>query len=54
VEDAGGTPYIPFRGDFAGLGEEIAPNLPTAKATTWTKMFHLFAYQRDTFLSHYH
>ncbi|MGA2527979.1 MAG: transposase [Acidimicrobiales bacterium] len=53
VEDFGGTPYIPFRGDFAGLGEGIAPHLPTAKATTWTKMFHLFAYQRDTFLSHY-
>ena len=22
--------------------------------SAWTRMFHMFAYQRDTFLSHYH
>ncbi|HLN06484.1 MAG TPA: transposase [Acidimicrobiales bacterium] len=54
VEDAGGTSFIPFRGDFAGLAEGIAPHVPSAKTTTWTRMFHLFAYQRDTFLSRYH
>jgi hypothetical protein len=52
VEDLGGTPFIPFKGDIPALNE-VPPPLP-AKATTWTKMYHLFAYQRDTFLARYH
>jgi len=53
VGDLGGTPFIPFKGDIPAMHVEDAPTLP-AKATTWTKMYHLFAYQRDTFLSRYH
>ena len=59
IEDAGGTPYIPFKTSH-GDGSPIpavrggqAPTLP-GMAPAWTRMYHLFAYQRDTFLAHYH
>ena len=29
------------------------PALP-GMASAWTRMYHLFAFQRDTFLAHYH
>ena len=52
VEDAGGTPYIPFRGHIPAFNA-IQPSLPGTMSIFY-KMQHLFAYQRDTFLAHYH
>jgi len=52
VEDAGGTPYIPFRGHIPAFNA-IQPSLPGTMSIFY-KMQHMFAYQRDTFLSHYH
>ncbi len=40
----GGTPYIPFRTSV------IQPELENS---TWSKMYHLFAYQRDAWMEHY-
>ncbi len=51
VVDAGGTPYIPFKGVPALEG--IMPTI-SAETSVFYRMQHLFAYQRDTFLSHYH
>ena len=51
VEDAGGMPYLPPRGCPVRQGP--APQLP-ANADVWIRMYHLFAYNRDTFLSRYH
>ncbi len=56
VSDAGGTPFIPFKG-YGGqvpAMHSINPPLPGIEATAWVRMFHFFAYQRDTFLAHYH
>jgi Transposase DDE domain len=50
--DAGATPYIPFKGDVPSM-QGVAPALPE-KVTAWTRMYHMFVWQRDTFLSHYH
>jgi len=45
VRAAGATPYIPFKRN----------TLPVAEGTsTWAKMYHLFAYNRERFLGHYH
>jgi transposase len=52
VEDAGGTPYIPFKGGVPAL-TAVQPSLP-GTTSIFYKMQHLFAYQRDTFLAHYH
>jgi len=54
VADGGGTPYIPFKG--SGIPAVHNPNvtLPGIEASAWTRMYHQFAYQRDTFLSRYH
>lgn len=52
IADAGGTPFIPFKGTPAVPGMPIHQPLPWASA--WTKMYHMFSYQRDTFLSRYH
>ncbi|HEY5335052.1 MAG TPA: transposase, partial [Mycobacteriales bacterium] len=52
VEDAGGTPYIPYRGHIPAF-TAVQPSLPGTMHIFY-KMQHLFAYQRDTFLSHYH
>jgi hypothetical protein len=52
VPDAGGTPFIPFRGAPAIPG--LAPYQPLPWASTWRKMYHMFSYQRDTFLARYH
>jgi transposase len=51
VADAGATPYIPFRGGVPAL-QGIPPVAP--KGNAFLRMQYLFAYQRDTFLSHYH
>lgn len=55
VDAAGATPLIPFKGvpamtDAVLFGYEAAP----ASGDVWTRMYHLFAFQRDTFLSRYH
>lgn len=52
VADAGATPFIPFKGAPAVPGLAIHQPLPWASA--WVKMFHMFSYQRDTFLARYH
>lgn len=59
VMDAGATPFVPFKASRKGDGIPAvydggtAPPLP-ANASAWVKMYHYFAYQRDTFLTHYH
>jgi transposase len=52
VAEAGGTPFIPFKNSSAINAVPAYQPLPWAPA--WTKMYHMFAYQRDTFLSRYH
>ena len=57
VADGGGTPYVPFKATKGGAVPAIHnPNatLPGIEASAWTRMYHMFAYQRDTFLSRYH
>lgn len=44
VEKFGGTPYIPFKSNT---------RVPTGDGA-WERMYHLFAYERETFLSNYH
>jgi transposase len=53
VSDAGGTPFIPF---MARKGTRALPpeTLPGIETSAWVRMYHLFCYQRDTFLAHYH
>jgi transposase len=43
IEAVGAVPYIPFKSNNQGEG-------PAA----WRRMWHLFSYQRETFLAHYH
>jgi transposase len=52
VEELGGTPFIPFKNSSAI--NAIATHQPLPWASAWTKMYHLFAYQRDSFLTRYH
>jgi transposase len=54
VANIGATPYVPFK--EIPTGGVVDPNAPTpaADAPAWDRMYHLFALQRDTFLSHYH
>jgi transposase len=44
VEALGGLPFVPFKSN----------TLEPTKAGTWAKMYHLFAYERDAFMEHYH
>ncbi len=58
VADLGGTPFIPFR-EYRAMGKTATDRADAAQglpglSSAWAKMYHLFAYQRDTFLSHYH
>jgi transposase len=64
VADAGGTAFIPFK-NSRGLAGERGNNpvpavynpqatIPGIEMSAWTRMYHMFAYQRDTFLSRYH
>jgi transposase len=43
VEDAGATPYIPFKS-----------NATDSKGGIWARMFHFFSFKREEFLPHYH
>jgi hypothetical protein len=57
VEDLGGTPFVPFKA-YNGVAVPAVhdPNatLPGVGASAWVRMYHMFAYQRDTFLNRYH
>lgn len=44
VEALGGMPFVPFKSN----------TLEPTKAGTWAKMYHLFAYEREAFMEHYH
>jgi len=44
VEAAGAVPFIPFKSN------SVVPHDDSA----WTRMYHMFAYDREKFLSHYH
>lgn len=54
IEAAGATPYVPFRANITPLlgasGREIVPEDDSA----WAKAYHFFAFNRETFLQHYH
>ena len=39
----GATPYIPFKTNATGKGDEL-----------WKKLFHFYSYKREEFLMHYH
>ena len=60
VDELGATPFIPFQRNQTGtLGPQsslfnVTEMAPGPEATAWIRMYHYFAYQRDTFLSHYH
>lgn len=41
--DRGATPYIPFKTNATGKGNEL-----------WKKLFHFYSYKREEFLQHYH
>ena len=44
VEMVGGMPFIPFKSN----------TLEPTEAGMWARMYHLFAYQREAFMNHYH
>ncbi len=44
VTQVGGTPYIPFKSN----------SLVPTDDSAWTRMYHTFALNRQTFLAHYH
>jgi transposase len=44
IEDLGATPYIPFKSNA------VRP----AEGSAWSRMWHRFAYDRETFLASYH
>jgi len=44
VESVGGMPFVPFKSN----------TLEPTKAGMWAKMYHLFAYEREAFMEHYH
>jgi transposase len=44
IEKCGASPYIPFKSNA------VQPR----EGTAWARMYHLYSYQRDEFLAHYH
>ncbi len=44
VESVGGMPFIPFKSN----------TLEPTEAGAWARMYHLFAYEREAFMEHYH
>ncbi len=44
AEKFGGTPFIPFKSNSVEPSDEGG----------WARMYHLFAYERETFLANYH
>ena len=49
IQNAGGTPYIPFKGNAKGMGSHT-----TSYDGLWHKMWHFYNFNREAFLSHYH
>lgn len=45
IEKMGATPFIPFKSNSVE---------PTDSDSAWARMYHLFAYRRAEFLTHYH
>ncbi len=45
VDKLGGKPYIPFKSNTTGESEE---------SELWEKLWHIFRYNREEFLSYYH
>ncbi len=54
MDEAGGTPFIPFKSNQSSAILALPNWQPLPWAPSWTKMGHMFAYQRDTFLARYH
>ena len=56
VEDLGGTAFVPFKASKYGAVPAIhaVQTVMPEFSSAWDKMYHLFMYQRDTFLSRYH
>jgi transposase len=44
VESVGGMPFIPFKSN----------TLEPTEAGAWARMYHLFMYQREAYMEHYH
>src|SRR5437764_1851590 len=44
IEKHGAVPFIPFKSN----------SVEPPEGSAWARMYHLFAYQRDEFLEHYH
>jgi hypothetical protein len=53
IEAAGGTPYVPFKGGWPALQLELMPELHP-ETSVFYRMKHMFIYQREMFLTHYH
>jgi transposase len=49
--DAGGTPYVRFKGDQPVY---VPYPMPGIEASAWDRMFHVFAFHRETFMACYH
>jgi transposase len=57
IADAGANPFIPFKAQAGGAVpavQAVPMFAPGPESSAWVRMYHLFAYQRDTFLAHYH
>ena len=48
IEDAGATPYIPFKTN------SVAYNPKRKRDRVWERLFHYYQFHRDEFLDHYH
>ncbi len=44
VEKHGAVPFVPFKSN----------SVEPAEGTAWARMWHMFSYRRDEFLTHYH
>ena len=53
IEQVGATPYIPFPGGWPSLQGEMFPEV-APETSIFYKMKHMFIWQRDLFLGHYH
>jgi transposase len=49
IENAGGTAYIPFKGNARGMGSST-----TGYDGLWHKMWHFYNFNQEVFMAHYH
>jgi transposase len=49
IENAGGTAYIPFKGNARGMGSPT-----TGYDSLWHKMWHFYNFNQEVFMAHYH